>query len=134
MTRRIAAVAAVVSLSTTVIAACTPHQIETFHSLTPGQQNAVVKHLSRPTDCYSALRYFPGDKTKARRIIRRESRNQPTARNPHSSARGCWQLLAMHNWRYRAVGCSPAQWSDPRCNTLAAAHLYREAGWQPWAL
>lgn len=124
-----------------LVSACTPHEVEVFRSLTPNQQQAVLNHYSAKAkapsddgDCYSALRYFPGDHAKARRIINRESRNIPTARNA-SGASGCWQtMLPLHAKVYRAVGCSPAQWSDPRCNTLVAAHLYRAAGWSPWSL
>ena len=86
-------------------------------------------------DCYSALHHFSGDHNRARKIIWRESRNNPAAANSRSSARGCFQLLqSLHSHRYTAVGCSPSQWSNAVCNVKAADHLYRQAGWSPWAL
>lgn len=108
-------------------------------SCTPEQQAAVRAHLAweasqQSRDCNQAVdRHWPGDKARAKRIVHRESRNNPTAANPRSSARGCMQLLmSLHSHRYTAVGCSPAQWSNPDCNIKAAAHLYRQAGWSPW--
>lgn len=115
---------------------CTPAQVAWFrHEATPAQQRAVVAALSaqRPsTDCYGALHHFPGDRATARQIIHRESRNNPRAQNPRSTAAGCFQLLRMHAWRFDAVGCSWAQRYQPVCNVKAAAHLYRAAGWSPW--
>gem|GEM_PF-5292867 len=115
---------------------CTPNEVAAFGTLSPADQQRVLDALAaeqRPTDCYGALHHFPGDRATARRIIHRESRNQPAAANPSSSARGCWQLIhSLHSWRYSAVGCSPSQWADPVCSTKAAAHLYRQAGWTPW--
>lgn len=128
--------AALIALALT---ACTPTQVHWFtHQATPHQRAAVVDHLQqRPTDCYSALGpagWPASDQPRMRRIIWRESRNQPTARNPRSSAAGCAQLLAMHDWRYREVGCTPAQKLDAVCNLRAARHLFLAAGWQPWSL
>ena len=115
---------------------CTPEEVALWESLTPEQQAGVLTDAARsntPTDCYGALHHFPGDHGTARQIIWRESRNDPTAANSSSTARGCWQLLmSLHSWRFTAVGCSPAQWADPVCNTKAAAHLYSGAGWTPW--
>jgi len=115
---------------------CTPEQQALWDSLTPEQQSAVLADAAAkaaPTDCYGALHHFPGDRATARQIIHRESRNNPAAANTSSTARGCWQLLmSLHSWRFTAVGCSPSEWSDPVCNTKAAAHLYNAAGWSPW--
>ena len=119
---------------------CTPNEVAAFRTLSPADQQRVIEAVARERapeghsggDCYSALHHFPGDHATARRIIHRESRNDPRAANPRSSARGCWQLLSMHDWRYREVGCSPAQKLEPVCNTKAAAHLYQQAGWTPW--
>lgn len=87
---------------------------------------------ARSSDCYGALHHFSGDHATARRVIHRESRNNPRAANPSSSARGCFQLLAMHDWRYYEVGCTPSQKLQAVCNVKAADHLYRAAGWSPW--
>lgn len=87
-----------------------------------------------PKDCYGALRYFSGDRDNARYIVWRESRNDPTAQNPRSSAAGCFQLTARHAWRFVEVGCSWSRRYEPVCNAKAADHLFREAGWDPWKL
>ena len=128
-----------IGMALAIAVSCTPEEVAAFKSLSPDDQGRVLAALGAPEghsgggDCYSALHHFPGDHATARRIIHRESRNDPAARNPRSSARGCWQLLhSLHAHRYSAVGCSPTQWSDPVCNTKAAAHLYRQAGWTPW--
>ena len=83
-------------------------------------------------DCYGALGYFSGDEEQARYVVWRESRNDPTAQNSRSTAAGCFQLIRQHAWRFESVGCSWAQRYEPVCNTRAADHLYRVAGWSPW--
>lgn len=112
-----------------------------LETATPAQ-HAVLSELSRranaktsaPTDCISAMKQvFPSSTWSwAESIIMRESRNNPSAQNRSSSAAGCWQLLSMHDHRYNAVGCSPAQKYDALCNTKAAYHLYQAAGSSPW--
>ncbi len=88
---------------------------------------------TQPDDCLGALPHFSGDHDDARYVIWRESRNDPTAQNERSTAAGCYQLLVKHSWRFDEVGCSWAQRYEPVCNTKAADHLYREAGWEPWS-
>lgn len=126
-----------------LVAACTPHQIQVFKSLNPEQQQAVLDHYSRQyeasqrsKDCYSAInKHWHGDKAWARKIVWRESRNNPSAQNPSSSAKGCAQLMhSIHAWRYTAVGCSPSQWANPDCNIKAAWNLRQAAGRSPWQL
>jgi hypothetical protein len=69
-------------------------------------------------------------------VVWRESRCQPDAANPTSSARGLAQLLhSLHAHRYYSSGaCGPAEWSDPWCNLMAARNLYDDAGTAPWRL
>ena len=64
----------------------------------------------------------------------RESRCQPDAANPSSSAGGLFQLLqSLHSHRYYATGaCAPSEWADPWCNVNAARDLYDAAGTSPW--
>ncbi len=116
-------------------AACTPEEIALFKSLPADQQTAVLESLWPSEDCNAAIdRWWPGDKAWAKRIVYRESRNTPTARNA-SGASGCFQMmLPLHSRRFTAVGCSPSQWTDPACNTKAAWHLYQETGPSPWNL
>lgn len=133
------------------LTACTPEEIAIFNTLSPEDQGKVIAALqeqqqtqfvgvhtaqSRPTDCLTAMRQvFPASTWGwAQSIITRESGNDPSADNPSSSAAGCWQLLAMHDHRYGAVGCSPAQKYDALCNAKAAYHLYQAAGTSPWRL
>lgn len=118
----IAALTATVTLGT----GCTPEQILTYGSL--------VKSPS--ADCYQAVdKHFSGDKNRMKKIVRRESGNNPSAANKSSSASSCAQLLfSLHGWRYEAVGCSKTQRYDADCNIKAADHLYREQGWRPWKL
>lgn len=105
---------------------------------TPEQQAAVRAHWAweasqQSRDCNQAVdRHWPGDKARAKRIVHRESRNNPSAQNSRSSAAGCMQLLSMHAHRFSAVGCSWAMRYNADCGIKAAAHLYREAGWSPW--
>ena len=126
-----------------LLVACTPEEIAAFKTLSPEDQQKVAaaviaegqaREAARSTDCYGALHHFSGNHSDARRIIHRESRNNPAAQNSRSSAAGCFQLLKMHSWRFDAVGCSWAQRYDAVCNTKAADHLYRQAGWSPWRL
>ncbi len=116
-------------------AACTPEEIALFKSLPADQQTAVLESLWPSEDCNAAIdRWWPGDKAWAKRIVYRESRNTPTARNA-SGASGCFQMmLPLHNRRFTAVGCSPQQWTNPACNTKAAWNLYQETGPSPWNL
>jgi hypothetical protein len=147
-----------VFLALTVLGGCTPAQIAHWRSLGPDpvtaetmtpEQRAIAEHVqeqqrawlaaaaARPRDCYSAMEkvFPPHTWAWGRSIIHRESRNQPAAANPASTARGCWQLLmSLHSHRFTAVGCSPSQWADPLCNTKAAYHLYQAAGTSPWRL
>lgn len=125
----------VIALCVFVGASCTPEEIALFQSLTPEQQTAVIETLWPSQDCNTAIdRWWPGDKAWAKRIVYRESRNTPTARNA-SGASGCFQMmLPLHARRFVEVGCSPGQWTDPACNTRAAWHLYREVGPSPWNL
>ena len=114
-----------------------PQERENYVAHLEGRPPYEVASMGESVDCYSALdRHWPASSRQwARSIVWRESRNQPTAANPRSTARGCGQLLlSLHGWRFTAVGCSPAEWADPDCNVKAMLHLYREAGTSPWSL
>ena len=137
MTRKLMVIGAFVA--GIFLMACTPTEIAAFKTLSPTDQQKVLDSLSSRApassgDCYGALGHFSGDHGMARKVIHRESRNNPAAQNRSSSAAGCFQLLSMHSWRFDAVGCSWAQRYDAVCNTKAANHLYRAAGWSPWRL
>jgi hypothetical protein len=136
--RRVALVLSV----TAVLGACTPGQVALWRTLDPVSQRAVVASLQttttapKPVDCYGAMeRVFPPHTWAwGRKIIHRESTNNPAAANPRSSARGCWQLLSsLHADKYAKAGCHVSQWADAMCNTRAAYVLYQMAGTSPWS-
>lgn len=77
---------------------------------------------------------FVEDPDWAVRIAWRESRCQPSAANPSGSMGLFQMLLPLHDDLFYAVGCTPADWSDPVCNVEAAHLLYLGSGRQPWAL
>ena len=143
-----------VAVTSFLVTSCTPREIQVFNTLTPTQQKSVIDQEGRKIqkvqelsyevntsteshDCYESIaKIWPvGMQAWARSIVWRESRNTPTAANPVSSARGCWQLLmSLHAKRFYAVGCTPAQWSNPDCNSKVAYSLYKIAGTSPWRL
>lgn len=120
--------------------ACLPHEQEIFNTLTAEQQNAVrVWEASKAPsrDCYQAVgKHWPASlQGWARGIVWRESRNTPTAANPRSSARGCFQMLLRYSAPFYAkVGCSNAMWASPDCNAKAAYQMYKVAGKNPWRI
>ena len=126
-------------LPITAISSCTPKEVEAFKTLSPSAQQDVLDWLhdtQRPQGCVEAMHaVWPQSLWSwGERIMWRESNHVPTALNK-SGASGCWQMmLPLHNNRFRAVGCSPTQWSDPLCNNKAAYNLYLEAGTSPWVL
>lgn len=133
-----------------LVVSCTPEQVAIFNTLSPEDQAKVIEALQHQQaqnvalrdsgqdsgNCYVEMRkVFPSHAWGwATGIINRESGGNPAAQNPSSSAAGCWQMLALHNHRYYAVGCVPSQKYQARCNNLAAYHLYQAAGTSPWRL
>ena len=112
-------------------AAMTGQERENYVAYTEGRQPVNVSGSSG--DCFEAIdRHWPaGSREWARSIVRRESGNTPTAKNPRSTASGCFQLLQMHAHRI------PGGWGnrfDADANTLGALHLYNQAGTSPWNL
>lgn len=160
---RSVALALIALMSVVGLTACdptNPAHVQAWYDLNPEQgrnvtaetmnepQRAVIAHLrerqraweaaqAQPVDCYTAMeRVWPAHLwATGRRVIHRESRNDPGAQNRSSSAAGCWQMLRMHAHRFDAVGCSWAQRYDAMCNTRAAWRLWQDAGgWSPWSL
>lgn len=129
-----------VSLIALLGTACLPHEQAIFNTLTAEQQSAVRAHEAskvRSKDCYQAIaKYWPASlQGWARSIVWRESRNTPSAANPRSSARGCFQMLLRYSNRfYVKVGCSNYMWANPDCNVRAAYEMYKVAGRSPWRL
>ena len=82
--------------------------------------------------------YSPGwSVERMSRIMYRESRCQPGARNSSSSATGLLQILASHcPWLARQMGtwCTRARLTDPTFNIRAAAVLWDEQGYGAWSL
>ncbi len=90
-----------------------------------------------PTTCPDAVRLAFRGTGVAERMVRiswRESRWNPTARNPRSSARGCLQILtATHAKRIRRLGFTVRQMTEAGPNAAVARSLYDDAGLSPWA-
>lgn len=124
-----------------IATSCTPEQIAWWNdpNVPQSTKDAVWKAMTKPpetaSDCNSAIdQHWPGDKVWAKKIVWRESRNTPTARNA-SGASGCFQMmLPLHSRIFSAAGCSSSQWANPVCNTKAAWVLYKSAGTSPWVL
>lgn len=135
--RRIAIAAAILA-GLAAATGCTPEEVKAFQALPPAAQQDVLEWLQstqRPAGCVEGMRaVWPENLWSwAERIMWRESNHVPTARNA-SGASGCFQMmLPLHAGRFRAVGCSPADWTNGWCNAAAAYNLYREAGSSPWA-
>ena len=108
----------------------------------------LVPLVAQPAEAAPALRTYSGGchaavdaywpvqhRGWAHQIVHRESRGVPTAANPRSSARGCFQMLLRYSSPfYRAVGCSNAMWSNATCNVRAAYVMFQRAGRSPWAM
>lgn len=88
-------------------------------------------------DCYVEMRevFPPHAWDRMAAIIHRESRGNPAAQNPTSTAAGCTQLLRLHSPRFSKLGYS---WERDRYNAAAnirvAYDLWLAAGWSPWRL
>ncbi len=82
-------------------------------------------------------RYFPNEVGTALRIIACESRGNPNAKNPSSSAAGLWQFLRS-TWDYAAATTGSPSYAqggpyDPTWATINAAWLRaRGSGWNQW--
>lgn len=87
-----------------------------------------------PVTCAEAVdRIWPeASRAWAHRVVWRESRGDPRADNPRSTASGCWQLLAVHRPRFVRLGYRWGDRYDPVANTRVALDLYREQGSRPW--
>ena len=76
--------------------------------------------------------YFPADQVEmALCIIRYESGGNPGAKNPLSSARGLFQILASL-WAPH-YGVAYETLYDPTTNTEIAADIWRNDGWSAWS-
>lgn len=106
-------------------------------ALHPAQASASTTGRYSGGPCHAAVdAYWPVQhRAWAHRIVARESGGQPTAANPRSSARGCFQMLLRYSAPfYKAVGCSNAMWSNATCNVRAAYVMFQRAGKRPWRL
>lgn len=76
--------------------------------------------------------YFPGEVERACRVMMCESRGNPRAENPGSSASGLWQFLDS-TWRSTTGTPGPASNYSAETQTAAAARLRNSAGWGQWS-
>jgi hypothetical protein len=89
-----------------------------------------------PADCPTSIRVAFAGTGAAERMVRiawRESRWNPQAKNRHSSAVGCLQLLRIHAGRAHRLGYSWADMREAWPNARVARDLYDHAGFSPWA-
>lgn len=117
------------------ISACTPNEIAIWNSLSPNQQGGVLQSIRdrnhSSTDCYGEMRrHFPAHAHAAMsNIITRESGGNAGAKNPSSSASGCFQMMAsIHRGRLPAGG----SFFNAHDNTIAALSLWQSQGLSPW--
>jgi hypothetical protein len=77
--------------------------------------------------------HFPAEQiAKACSVMMCESRGNPTAENPRSSASGLWQFLSS-TWESTTGTPAPASSYSADVQTAAAATLWRSSGWRPWS-
>lgn len=103
----------------------------------PGPYDVVPSRVGSVEDWRPLVEMFfaPRDVDRALRIIRCESRGNPWAKNPGSSASGLFQHLASA-WPSRSAkaGWAGSDIFDPVANTAVAAWLvYQGGGWSHWA-
>lgn len=76
--------------------------------------------------------YFPAGQTdRALCVMWHESRGNPAAENPTSTATGLFQILA-GLWGPH-FGVTATDLHDPDLNTRLAARIYQSQGWTAWA-
>lgn len=64
-------------------------------------------------------------------VIKSESGGNPNAKNPHSNARGLFQVMSSVWGPY--FGFTHADFYVPELNVYAAARIWERSGWQPWS-
>lgn len=95
---------------------------------------AAVHETAGPVERWRPLvaSEFPGDEVDtALCIIRHESRGDPEADNPRSSARGLFQILGSL-WAPH-YGVSRAELYDPVTNARLARDIWDNYGWWAWS-
>lgn len=75
--------------------------------------------------------HFPNQTDRALCIMEHESRGNPNAKNPNSSARGLFQILASL-WAPH-FNVSYQQLYDPETNVRLAREIYDMQGWRAWS-
>lgn len=91
------------------------------------------EHVADPVDRWRPLLeiLFPAEEVDtALCIIRHESRGDPDADNPRSSATGLFQILAGH-WGDH-YGVTETQLRDPYLNVFLARDIWEQSGWLAW--
>ena len=124
---------AAILLSLSVMASCTPKQVQAFNELHPTHQESVINHLKDTSVATGgtieqkirAKWAGTGQQDRAVRIAKCESGLNPHAKNNHSSASGVFQLIAAH-WRGKF---NPY---NEYANIDYAFKLWQRSGWQPW--
>lgn len=69
----------------------------------------------------------------AKKITNCESTDDPFAINVKSGARGLWQIMPIHEYRFRARGWNYwTDWTDAYKNTVIAIEIHRDQGIGAW--
>jgi hypothetical protein len=102
----------------------------------PGPYDLIPVRFDSVEDWRPLVEVFfePGDVDRALRVIACESRGEPSAKNPSSTASGLFQHLASQ-WRSRSAqaGWGGSDVFDPVANVAVAAWLvYEGGGWSHW--
>jgi len=75
---------------------------------------------------------YPWDCATATAVACSESGLDPLESNP-SGAKGLFQLMPVHAWRFTARGWNYwTDWDDPVKNAAIAYEIWIEQGWAPW--
>lgn len=126
---------AAILFSLSVMASCTPEQVQAFNELHPTHQESVIDHLKDTSVATGgtieqkirAKWAGTGQEERAVRIAKCESGLNPHAKNNHSTATGIWQFL---DRTWGDVGI--AKTSNVDLQIEAAYRLWQSRGWQPW--
>lgn len=90
-------------------------------------------HIADPVDRWRLMvaAHFPEDEVEtALCIIEHESKGDPDAENPRSSATGLFQILGSL-WG-PIYGVTEEHLLDPALNVRIASHIWEQSGWRAW--
>lgn len=115
------------------VAWCSPQRTHTTNSRSPREYGSGVEQWRGLVSVY----FEPGKVETALCIIMAESRGDPGATNPRSTAAGLFQFLR-GTWNSVPASVSGGSYEsgqvyDPESNIRSAAWLQRNSGWSQWS-